>query len=187
MLSIETGKLLERIPFAKVGFDQNPILVINGGQGFMMKPSDARMAKDAQRLKRVLPDDRGFILLGYDPGVATVTVENLVGDVAMIINQHLGGKADVVGISYGGVVASRLALRSPESIGRLVLIASAPWFSAEGERRLRRQIDLIHAGDLNGLLQEFTSLFRNPWLNFLVGLRVRLGVDTWSSDSPSQR
>ena len=77
------------------------------------------------------------------------------------------------GISYGRVVASRLAMRSPEN-GKLVLMASAPWFSVEGKRQLQRQIDLMKAGDRIALLREFTSMFRSPWLNLLVGFRVRL-------------
>lgn len=176
MHSIETGKFLERIPFAKVGTDRNPILVINGGQGFMMTPDATRMSKDARRLTRLLPDDRSFILLGYDPDVKLVTVDSLAEDVARIIDYHLGGRADVVGISYGGVVASRLSTRSPKNIDRLVLLASAPWFSVEGQHRLRRQIDLVSDGNLIALLREFTSMFRSPWVNILVGLRIRLSA-----------
>ncbi|MBY3053894.1 alpha/beta fold hydrolase [Rhizobium laguerreae] len=115
----------------------------------MMTPDDERILKDARRLMRLLPDDQSFILLGYDPEAAKVTIDDLADDVFRIIDQHLNSRADVVGISYGGVVASRLAMRSPQSIGKLVLIASAPWFSHEGKRRLKRQIDLIDTGDLN--------------------------------------
>jgi pimeloyl-ACP methyl ester carboxylesterase len=174
MHSIETGIFLGRIPYAKVGIGQNPILVINGGQGFMMTADAARISKDARRLRRVLPDDRSFILLGYDPDATKVTVDSLAADVLSIIDQHLGGGADVVGVSYGGVVAYRLAMRSPHSVSKLALMASAPWFSLEGERRLRRQIDLIDADDPIMLLREFTSMFRSPWLNVFVDWRVRL-------------
>lgn len=174
MHPIEAGKFLGRVPYAKVGVGRNPILVINGGQGFMMKSDDARISKDARRLTRVLPDDRSFILLGYDPDADRVTVDGLAADVSAIIDQHFGGSADVVGISYGGVIASRLATRSPQSVEKLVLMASAPHFSLDGERRLQRQIDLLDAGDHIALLREFTSMFRSPWLNALVALRVRL-------------
>lgn len=174
MPPIRTGKFLERIPFARFGAGDDPVLVINGGQGFMMKPDAERMEKDARRLMRLLPTDRSVILLGYDPDAERVTVERLAEDVARIIEEHFDGKADVVGISYGGVVASRLAARSPGKVGKLVLLASAPWFSPEGERRLRRQIELVADGNMGALLREFTSMFRSPWLNLLVGLRLRL-------------
>jgi pimeloyl-ACP methyl ester carboxylesterase len=173
MQSIETGTFLGRIPYAKVGDDQNPILVINGGQGFMMTPNPARMLKDAKRLARILPNGRSFILLGYDPGPAAVTVEELAHDVAKIIEQHAGGRTDVMGISYGGVVASTLARQSPENVGRLVLMASAHRFSEEGKRRIQRQIQLIEAGDLQALLREFATMFKSPVLNWLLALRIR--------------
>lgn len=72
---IETGVFLGRLPYVKVGTGPNPILVINGGQGFMMIPDDRRILKDARRLTRVLPDNRSFILLGYDPDAAKVTLD----------------------------------------------------------------------------------------------------------------
>ncbi|RYD83360.1 MAG: alpha/beta hydrolase [Verrucomicrobiaceae bacterium] len=174
MHSIETGIFFGRIPYTKVGSGLNPILVINGGQGFMMMPDTARISKDARRLTSVLPQGRSFILLGYDPDAAKVTVDGLAADVSNIIDQHLGGTADVVGLSYGGVVASRVAMRSPQHIDKLALMASAPWFSEEGKQRLLRQIELIDAGDLIKLLREFTSMCRSPWLNVVVDLRVRL-------------
>lgn len=142
----------------------------------MMSPSEGRISKDARRLSRVLPGNRSFILLGYDPSAAQVTIDGLADDVAEVINKHFGGAADVVGISYGGVITSRAAARSPRSIRRLVLLASAPWFSEEGKERLQRQIDLVNSGELIALLQGFTSMFRSPVLNFLVDLRVRLGA-----------
>lgn len=64
---IETGTFLGRVPFARIGNGRNPILVINGCQGFMMMPDRKRMSKDVRRLKRLLPDDRSFVLVGYDP------------------------------------------------------------------------------------------------------------------------
>lgn len=175
MHGIETGTFLGRIPFARIGDDPNPILVINGGQGFMMAPDAKRLSKDLRRLKRLLPDDRSFVLLGYDPNPASVTINGLADDAARIIDRYLGGRADVVGISYGGVVASRVAARSPEKVGRLVLVASAHRFSTEGKLLIRRQIELIGMANMKALLRELAAMFRRPWLNWLAGLRIRLG------------
>jgi pimeloyl-ACP methyl ester carboxylesterase len=176
---IETGTFLGRVPFARNDNGRNPVLVINGGQGFMMTPDGTRLTKDIRRLKRLLPTDRSFVLVGYDPSPVTVTVEGLADDVADIIDRHLGGRADVVGISFGGVIASRLAARYTEKIERLILIASAHRFSSEGKRLLKRQIELVETGDMKGLLKEFT-MFRNPWLNWPVALRVCIGGNRMS-------
>jgi pimeloyl-ACP methyl ester carboxylesterase len=172
MPNIEIGKFFERIPYAKVGTGHNPILVVNGGQGFMMTPNFARVSKDARRLRRLLPHNRSFILLSYDPDPTIVSIDSLAQDLSRIIDGHLAGRADVVGISYGGVVASRLAIRVPRNIERLVLLAAAPSLSVEGRRRIKRQIDLVVDGNLITLLREFTSLFRSPWLNFAASFRI---------------
>ncbi|WP_137157350.1 alpha/beta hydrolase [Rhizobium sp. FKL33] len=173
----QTGKFLKRIPYAGFGRGENPILVINGGQGFMMTPSSARMIKDIRRLARIMPNGRSFVLIGYDPDAAHVTVDGLADDVTTIIEQHFGGTADVMGISYGGVIAARAAACSPENVSRLVLLVSAPWFSDEGKQRIQKQIDLITAGEMSLLLREFTAMFRSRWLNTLMDLRVRLSAD----------
>ena len=76
---IETGTFLGRVPFARNDNGRNPVLVINGGQGFMMTPDGTRLTKDIRRLKRLLPTDRSFVLVGYDPSPVTVTVEGSRG------------------------------------------------------------------------------------------------------------
>lgn len=174
MHSIKTGKFLGRIPYAQFGDGRNPILVLNGGQGFMMKPDDARMFKDANRLKHLLPRDRGFVLLGYDPHPSVVSIDGLAAMVAQIVDLHFGGRTDLIGISYGGVVAAAVARQFPAKVERLVLLASAHRFSEDGTRRIERQIQLVEAGNLRALLKEFSAMFRSPILNWLVALRMRI-------------
>jgi pimeloyl-ACP methyl ester carboxylesterase len=174
MHSIKTGKFLGRIPYAQFGDGRNPVLVLNGGQGFMMKSDDSRMFKDAKRLERILPSERSFVLLGYDPHPSVVTVDGLAAEVAQIVDLHFGGRTDLIGISYGGVVAAALARQFPAKVERLVLLASAHRFSEEGSRRIKRQIQLVEAGNPRALLREFSTMFRSPILNWLVALRMRI-------------
>jgi pimeloyl-ACP methyl ester carboxylesterase len=174
MQTIETGLFLGRLPYAKVGTDPDPILVINGGQGFMMKPDRARLIKDARRIGRILPEGCSFVIIGYDPNPPEVTVEAIADDVGYVIDRHFAGQAVVLGISYGAVVATHLAARYPDRIRKLVLIAGAHDFSAEGRKRLATQIDLARRGELARLVLEFASVFRRPWLNLLLRLRIRL-------------
>jgi len=54
-------------------------------------------------------------------------------------------------------------------------MAGAPEFSTDGRQRLIRQIELARKGLLKPLIQEFTSVFRRPWLNLMLWLRVGLG------------
>ncbi|MDI1460927.1 alpha/beta hydrolase [Catellatospora sp. KI3] len=172
-MTIETGTLLGRIPYARVGRDDQPILVLAGGQAFMQRPTPQRIARDAGRVAAVLPPDRGFILLGYDPAPGeSHSLATIVADVAAIIGE-LGAPVQLVGVSYGGIVALRVAADHPDLVSELVLLASAHRFSPEGSQLVRRQLDLAADGDFAALGADFVGMFRRPWLNWLLRLRLR--------------
>ena len=170
---ITSGVFLGRIPCARVDGEGPPVLVVTGGQAFMQRPTPQRVERDAGRVAAVLPRGRGFVLLGYDPAPAQGhSLSTIAGDVAAIITE-LGPPVQVVGISYGGLVALRVAADHPDLVSHLVLLASAHRFSAEGLGRVRRQIDHATTGNLAALGEDFVALFRRPWLNWLLRLRLR--------------
>ena len=106
------------MPFARVGRGPECLLIINGGQGFMMKPEPSRLEKDAGRLIRILPPDTNFVLIGYDPDPkADLSLEGMAGDIAEIIDVNFKKPVGLMGISYGGVVATRVAARYPDFVG----------------------------------------------------------------------
>ena len=169
----QTGTFLGRIPYARFGSQPDPILVLAGGQAFVQRPTPSRIRRDAGRMARLLPANRSFVLLGYDLSPAgSVGLDSMVADVAAIVRE-LGAPRQIVGVSYGGVIALQLAARHPELVSALVLLASAHDFSAAGKRRLERQITCASRGDLAALVQDFVAVFRRPWLNWLVRLRLR--------------
>lgn len=168
----ETGTLLGRIPFARIGSQPDPVLVVAGGQAFVQRPTPERFARDARRVARIMPPGRSFLLVGYDPTPLDYRLGTIGSDLVAIL-EELGGQVSVMGISYGGIAALRAAADRPELVARLVLLASAHDFSAEGKRRVRRQIDCAARGDLVGLTEDFVALFRRPWLNWLLRLRLR--------------
>jgi pimeloyl-ACP methyl ester carboxylesterase len=172
-VKIDTGTFLGRIPYAHVGLHADPILVLGGGQAFMQRPTRERIERDARRVARLLPANRSFILLGYDPSLTGADgLDAIVVDVAAIARE-LGAPRQVVGVSYGGVIALQLAVQHPSLISALVLLASAHDFSVEGKRRLERQIDCASRGDFAALAEGFVAVFRRPWLNWLLRLRLR--------------
>ncbi|WP_292162661.1 alpha/beta hydrolase [Mesorhizobium sp.] len=173
MSSIETGLFLGRIPFAKVGRRPESLIVINGGQGFMMKPEPSRLEKDARRLKRILPPDMSFVLISYDPDPKDdVSLRNMARDISEIIDTNLNKPARLMGISYGGVVATNVAAHYPDSVEKLILLASAHGLSADGKKRLHRQIQFAKDEQFHALLEEFATVFRRPWLNLLLRFRL---------------
>jgi len=164
----------DRIPCWREPGEGAPIFIVNGGQGFVRKPGPATLQRDARRIGRLLPRGRGFILLGYDPDPPEgLTVDAIVESVTAAIEDASRPPVPIIGISYGGVIAARVAASRPELVDRLILLASAPRFSAEGLARIRRQIALASAGDTGAFLEEFGAMFRRRWMNVLLRLRLR--------------
>lgn len=173
MQTFKTGHFSSRIPFVKIGSGPHPIVVLNGGQAFVRRPTPARAERDAKRIARLLPRDRAIYVLGYDSAPpAGYRIEMIVSDVAQILRDEIG-PASVMGISYGGFVAARLAAEHPDLVTNLVLMVSAHRFSPEGRRSIDRQIECAWQGDFEGFLNEFGLVFRRPWLNWLLRLRFR--------------
>lgn len=173
MTTFETGTFLNRIPFARIGSGPDPIVVLNGGQAFVRRPTPARTKRDAERIARLLPPHRTAYVLGYDstppPGYS---IDTIVSDVSRILSDEIG-PASVMGISFGGFVATRLAADHPDLVKNLILMVSAHRFSQEGRRSVDRQIACAWQGDFEGFLDEFGLVFRRPWLNWLLRLRLK--------------
>lgn len=171
-MKIEVGTFLGRIPYARAGPHANPIFVLAGGHAFVQRPTREHIERDARRVARLLPASRGFVLLGYAPCPPEVGgLDAILADVAAIAGR-CGAPLQVLGISYGGVIALQLAAQHPSVVSDLVLLASAHDFSSEGRVRLERQIECAARGDLDGLAETFLSVFRRPWFNWLLRLRM---------------
>lgn len=174
MSHYETGLFLNRIPYAKIGNGPNPIVVLNGGQAFVRRTSPARTLRDARRIARLLPPGSTFYMLGYDQAPpAGYTIGTISSDFAGIIRNAIG-PASVVGISYGGFIAARLAAEQPDLVRNLILLVSAHRFSEPGRHSIDRQIECAWQGDFLGLLAEFGMVFRRPWFNWLLKARFWL-------------
>jgi len=172
MTDFRSGLFLNKIPYVQSGSGPHPILVLNGGQAFVRRPTPARALRDAKRIARLLPSGRPVYILGYEPSPpAGYTVATIVDDVARILREI--GPATVMGISFGGFVAARLAADYPGLVKELILMVSAHRFSPEGRRSVDRQIACAWAGDFEGFLDEFGLVFRRPWLNWLIRLRFK--------------
>jgi len=173
MTTFETGTFLSRIPFVKIGSGSDPIVVLNGGQAFVRRPTPSRAQRDAKRMARLLPSHRTAYVLGYDSAPpAGYCIDMIVKDVSQILRDEIGA-ASVMGISFGGFAAARLAADHPDLVKDLILMVSAHRFSHQGRLSLDRQIECAWQGDFEGFLDEFNLVFRRPWLNWLLRLRLK--------------
>ncbi|HEU6441745.1 MAG TPA: alpha/beta hydrolase, partial [Microvirga sp.] len=147
MTTFETGTFLSRIPFVKIGSGSDPIVVLNGGQAFVRRPTPARAQRDARRIARLLPSHRTVYVLGYDPAPpAGYSIDMIVSDVSRILRDEIG-PASIMGISFGGFVATRLAADHPDLVKDLILMVSAHRFSEQGRRSVDRQLEYAWQGD----------------------------------------
>ncbi|MBJ6125825.1 alpha/beta fold hydrolase [Microvirga splendida] len=173
MKDFQSGLFLNKIPYVRAGSGPNPIVVLNGGQAFVRRPTPARALRDAKRIARLLPRNRTVYILGYEPSPpADHGIGAIVEDIARILQDEIGPAA-VMGISFGGFVAARLAAAHPGLVDQLILLVSAHRFSPAGRCSIDRQIECAWRGDFEGFLEEFGLVFRRPWLNWLLRARFR--------------
>jgi pimeloyl-ACP methyl ester carboxylesterase len=162
------------LPRIVVGDGPTTVVVVNGGNAFVSRFDERRARRDAERLRPLFPWGTRLCLIGYDPGATgpwnVTSVANTVATVLEV--EHPG--AVVAGVSFGGLVALRLAVERPDLVDRLILLATAHRFSAEGQRRVRAQVAHLAAGDVDAMMRPFLSLFRRPWLILLLRLTFPL-------------
>lgn len=174
MTDIETGLFLGKIPYAKIGTGPDPIVVFNGGNAFLRRTDKARTRRYAKLIGKLLPPGRCFYILDYDMAPpAGYGLDMIVRDFAQIMRTEIGA-ASVMGISFGGFVATRFAADHPDLVNSLILLVSAHRMSPEGRHRIARQIDFVRHGDFYAMLMESAAIFRRPWFNLLLKLRIRL-------------
>lgn len=165
MTNFETGLLGDKVPYIRGGSGQREAVVFFGVNAlFKRLDKSSKLERYVNQVSRLLPGHR-FTILGY----AGCDFEEIVRDVAHAI----GTAPDVVlGISFGGFVAMRFAAQHPELVKCLVLRVSAHRFSPGGWRMIERQFEALEGGDLRTLVRENALLFRRPWYNWLVQLKL---------------
>jgi pimeloyl-ACP methyl ester carboxylesterase len=94
----------------------SPILHLHGTGGPNFSPMLEALAQRHTIYQPVAPGFDGM------PAHASVrTVPDLADLYAGLIRDHLGGRSDVIGLSFGGWVAAWLAARHPDRVAQLVL------------------------------------------------------------------
>jgi pimeloyl-ACP methyl ester carboxylesterase len=165
MTNVASGLLAGRVPYICDGSGPRTACVFFGVNALFRRldhtPDPRRYVR---QISRLLPQHRVTIL-----GYAGSHFEEIVRDIACAMPTP---PDVVVGISFGGFVAMRFAAQHPELVKRLVLLSSAHRFSPAGWRRMERQFEALERGDLQTLIRENALLFRRPWYNWLVQLKL---------------
>ncbi len=135
------------------------VAVIPGGDAFV-KPLD-ELRKE--RITRLFPANVSLHFIAYPHERCSLD------DLTESIMASIPGEAVIAGISFGGLLALRIAESRPA-----ILISSGPRFSAEGRARIEQQITALERGDVRAMAAPFVSLFRSPLLRTFGRVRLAL-------------
>lgn len=117
--------------------------------------------------RRLAVDPRG--VGGSRPWSGPTTMDGYADDVVRVLDAAGLAQADVLALSFGGVVAQRLLVRHPERVGRAVLVSCPVGHRPERVALLERLAARGEASDLRGLWAELA-----PWL---VGPRLAVAAE----------
>jgi 3-oxoadipate enol-lactonase len=101
----------------------SPVLLIHG-LGYARWGWEPLLPLLTERHRVISFDNRGIGESSVPPG--PYTAEMMAGDAVAVLDAAGVGRAHVVGTSLGGMIAQELALRSPDRVDHLVLIATTP-------------------------------------------------------------
>jgi pimeloyl-ACP methyl ester carboxylesterase len=110
-----------------IGGSGDPVLYLHAGGGARITPAIERLAEARHIFMPVMP---GFDGSAQDPAIRTMA--DFADLAAQVIDAAIKRPCDVIGHSFGGWVASWLAVRHPDKVQLLVLVAPAG-FRPEGE------------------------------------------------------
>lgn len=165
MENVERGLLAGRTPYLRGGSGPRTACVFFGVNALFRRldqtPNPERYLR---QISKLVPGHR-ITVLGY----ASSSYEEILQDMALAMVEP----PDILlGVSFGGFVALRFAAQHPALVKQLALLVSAHRFSTEGWRRMERQFEALEQGDISTLIRENALLFRRPWYNWLVQLKL---------------
>lgn len=95
-------------------------------------------------------------------GPADWTFDKAAATLAEVISSARAGRAHVVGISVGGMIAQALALSRPDLVRSLVLIGTAASFPEQGRQALRARAALARGGGMTAVLPSTIERWFTP-------------------------
>lgn len=100
------------------------LLVVHGGPDWDHSYLTDPLARLAGRVRVLLADLRGCGRSTRGLPDDRYTPDAVVGDLLAVLDAFGAARADVLGFSYGGLLAQRLALAAPDRVRRLVVASS---------------------------------------------------------------
>ena len=106
------------------GGDGPALLLVNGSTASGLVWPDSWLRRLEKRYRVIRIDNRGT---GWSRGAPhPFTIADLADDARNVLRACGIGRATVLGVSMGGMIAQEFALRHPRAVGKLVLVATRP-------------------------------------------------------------
>jgi len=184
---VEKGTFSNGIPYVRFGEGTRTMLVFSGGPGNIL-PSGFLLRVFSQ-LKHIAKSYVVYMLGRKTELPEGYSTRDMAEDYAELIrNEFGGGPADVMGMSYGGLIAQHLAADHPELIRRLIIAVSVYRFSDEGNEVDMKSAQLLSEGKKRAALKALYPILeggrvKKAFMKFFMGY---IGPLMWSSpDNPS--
>jgi 3-oxoadipate enol-lactonase len=112
-----------RVSYTASGPADAPVVVLANSLGATRGMWDPQVPALAERYRVLTYDTRGHGETPAPPG--PYTLDDLVDDVVALLDEVGAERAHLVGVSLGGMVALRMAVREPRRVHRLVLLCTS--------------------------------------------------------------
>jgi len=121
-----------------------PALLVSNSLGASMRMWAPQLALLESRYRVIRYDTRGHG--GSDSPPGPYSFDDLVGDMLAVLDHAGAGRADVLGLSLGGMTALGLGLAAPGRVGRMVVVAARADNPPPFVKSWDDRIAAIHAG-----------------------------------------
>lgn len=136
------------------GEGEKPLVMIQGLQTRGIRGAGLALAW----MYRIFARDYRVYLFDRRPDVQDgITVRDLAEDVAAAMDELGIGRADVIGVSQGGMIAQYLAIDRPDLVNRLVLAVTLSRNNAAVESVVGNWIALTERGAMKQLVQDMAE------------------------------
>ena len=161
-----------------VGPEGAPVVVFSHSIGATLEMWDAQVAALAGRYRCLRYDTRGHG--GSEVVARPATVDDLADDLAGLLDALGIERAHVVGLSLGGMMGQAFALRHPDRLDRLALLAtSAEMDKAAWRQRIATVTTEGYEPFIDGIMvpRWFTPAFAEAHPDVVAGFRRRMAAN----------
>ena len=178
LLKAKNGKVRIRntdMDYICFGKGTKPLIMITGlGDGLMTVRGKA--LPFALMYRMYAKDFRVYVPSRSNDLPAGFTARDMAEELFLAMQQLGIGRADIVGISQGGMIAQHLAIDHPEVVDRLVLTVTAARAGEEIRNAISAWKDMAKRDAFNELMRDnllrmYTEQYlkKNPWMLYTAG------------------